>query len=398
MSKRQKADETHAMLNERKSSKRKVSDNNASIIKRNTDHQLSGWEEVEAIGKPANETGKLGFRDSHIFLFHAQTNPLPRHMTDQTIYQEKEKPSKHAKKRLKEEKERAIRDAERRRQIGDTAPTTPAEYEQHLLSSPNSSFIWIKYMAFLISLGEIDNTRAIAERAIQTINFREETEKFNVWVAWLNTENLYGDEESTLKLLNRALLHTDSRKMYLAAVDIFDRTDKVNLVEQCIKAMCRKFGSVPDVWLRAIKYRLTQDDIDGANKTLQRAMQSLPRHEHVVMASQTALLEFRMGHTERGRSMFENILQNYPKRLDLWSVYIDQEIAHGGGDAGRVRGLFERATHLVLPAKKMKFLFKRYLEYEKKHGDESTVQHVKKRAMEFVERMSMGMDAGGSNE
>lgn len=31
--------------------------------------------------------------------------------------------------------------------------------------------------------------------------------------------------------------------------------------------------------------------------------------------------------------------------------------------------LFERATHLQLPPKKMKFLFKRYLDYEKKHGD-----------------------------
>lgn len=31
--------------------------------------------------------------------------------------------------------------------------------------------------------------------------------------------------------------------------------------------------------------------------------------------------------------------------------------------------LFERATHLQLAPKKMKFLFKRYLDYEKKHGD-----------------------------
>ncbi len=31
--------------------------------------------------------------------------------------------------------------------------------------------------------------------------------------------------------------------------------------------------------------------------------------------------------------------------------------------------LFERATHLQLPPKKMKFLFKRYLDYEKKAGD-----------------------------
>lgn len=37
-----------------------------------------------------------------------------------------------------------------------------------------------------------------------------------------------------------------------------------------------------------------------------------------------ALLEFRQGSAERGRSVMEGVLRNYPKRLDLWSVYIDQ--------------------------------------------------------------------------
>ncbi len=38
---------------------------------------------------------------------------------------------------------------------------------------------------------------------------------------------------------------------------------------------------------------------------------------------------------ERGRSIFEGVLRNYPKRLDLWSVYLDQEVALG--DQQRVR-------------------------------------------------------------
>lgn len=244
-------------------------------------------------------------------------------------------------------------------------------------------------MAFLISLGELDHARAVAERAIKTINYREEAEKFNVWVAWLNAENAYGTEESTLQLMQRAMTHTDARKMYLAAVDIYDRTDKPALVEQCLKTMCRKFSEAMDVWLRAIRYRLSQGDADGAKRTFDRSLQSLNRADHVAMATQTALLEFKVGDPERGRSIFEGVLANYPRRLDLWSVYLDQEISKGG-DQGRVRSLFERATHLSLPAKKMKFLFKRYLEYEKAHGDEAGVQHVKEKALEFVERAMAG--------
>ena len=293
--------------------------------------------------------------------------------------------SKLAKKRKKDDKERSIREAERRRLDGTAAPTSSAEFEQLVMSSPNSSFVWIKYMAFLISLGELENARAVAERAIKTIHYREESEKFNVWVAWLNAENAYGTEEITLQLMHRAMTHTDARKMYLASVDIFDRTDKDSLVEQCLKAMCRKFSEAPDVWLRAIKYHLSKNDADAAKRTFDRSLQSLPRADHIGMATQTALLEFKVGDAERGRSIFEGVLANYPRRLDIWSVYLDQEISRGG-DQGRARSLFERATHLSLPPKKMKFLFKRYLEYEKVHGDDAGVEHVKQKAMEFVER------------
>ena len=48
--------------------------------------------------------------------------------------------------------------------------------------------------------------------------------------------------------------------------------------------------------------------------------------------SQAALLEFHKGSADRGRSIFESILRNYPKRLDLWSVYLDQVTL---GDANR---------------------------------------------------------------
>lgn len=40
--------------------------------------------------------------------------------------------------------------------------------------------------------------------------------------------------------------------------------------------------------------------------------------------SQTAIQEFKQGSAERGRSMFESCLRNYPARLDVWSQYLDQ--------------------------------------------------------------------------
>lgn len=80
----------------------------------------------------------------------------------------------------------------------------------------------------------------------------------------------------------------------------------------------------------------------------------------------------------------EGILKSYPKRTDLWSVYLDQETKTG--DVSRARALYERCTAMMLPPKKMKFLFKKYLEFERKNGDEARVEAVRAKAMEFVQR------------
>lgn len=45
----------------------------------------------------------------------------------------------------------------------------------------------------------------------------------------------------------------------------------------------------------------------------------------------------------------------------------------------------ERATSQKLPAKKMKTLFKKYLDFEERFGDENAVEHVKKMASEYVQ-------------
>ena len=49
------------------------------------------------------------------------------------------------------------------------------------------------------------------------------------------------------------------------------------------------------------------------------------------------------------------------------------------------RKLFERVIHLQLSARKMKFLFKKYLDFEQKYGTEHTVKTVKRKAAEYVE-------------
>ena len=42
-----------------------------------------------------------------------------------------------------------------------------------VLESPNDSHPWIRFMAFNVELGEVARARAVAEKALQTIHFRQ---------------------------------------------------------------------------------------------------------------------------------------------------------------------------------------------------------------------------------
>ncbi|KAL1554555.1 rRNA biogenesis protein RRP5 [Salvia divinorum] len=293
-----------------------------------------------------------------------------------------EKTDKKTKKKAREDREREIRAAEERLLEKDI-PRSADEFEKLIRSSPNSSFIWIKYMAFMLSLADIEKARSIAERALRTINIREESEKLNIWVAYLNLENEYGNppEDAIQKVFERALQYCDPKKVNLALLGMYERTEQHKLADDLLNKMSRKFKHSCKVWVRKIQ-SLVKRNGDGVQSVVERGLKSLPRHKHIKFITQTAILEFKCGVPDRGRSLFEKMLREYPKRTDLWSVYLDQEIRVG--DADLIRALFERAISLSLPPKKMKFLFNKYLLYEKSTGEEQRVESVKAKAMEYV--------------
>ncbi|KAG2317978.1 hypothetical protein Bca4012_069048 [Brassica carinata] len=294
-----------------------------------------------------------------------------------------EKSKRREKQKDKEEREKKIQAAEGRL-LENHAPESADEFEKLVRSSPNSSFVWIKYMAFMLSLADIEKARSIAERALRTINIREEEEKLNIWVAYFNLENEHGSppEEAVKKVFERARQYCDPKKVYHALLGVYERTEQYKLADKLLDEMIKKFKQSCEVWLRKIQSYLKQDEED-IQSVVNRALLCLPRHKHIKFISQTAILEFKCGVADRGRSLFEGVLREYPKRTDLWSVYLDQEIRLGEVDV--IRSLFERAISLSLPPKKMKFLFKKFLEYEKSADDEERVEYVKQRAMEYAD-------------
>lgn len=275
-------------------------------------------------------------------------------------------------------------------------PQSGADFERLLLGQPNNSVLWLSYMAFQLQLSEVGKAREIAERALKTINIREEVEKLNVWVALLNLENTYGSDESLEKVFLRACQYNDSQEIHERLSSIYIQSGKDSKADDLFQATLKKHSQSPDLYINYATFLMTTLSApDRARALLPRAMQALPQHTHLVLTSKFAQLEFNSpnGESERGRTIFETLLSQWPKRLDLWNVLLDLEMKQG--DQAVIRRLFERVTGSGshLKARKAKFFFKKWLEYEEKAGDSKSQERVKALAAEYVR--AQGKQGGG---
>ena len=264
-------------------------------------------------------------------------------------------------------------------------PQTPSDFEQLLAASPDSSYLWIRYMAYYMTVNEPEKSRALAKRALKKISSREEKEKFNIWLAWLNLEMACGtSDEEVMKLFQAALPLNDPKQLHFHFFESVSRIERRReLAEQVLKIMLRKFRQSKGAWLRAISYYFQTQKADQARSLFSQAIVAVPERKRVSLSLKTCQYEYKFGAVERGRTMFEQILSNYPKRLDIWSIYLDLELARG--DIENLRNIFERATDLKLSSKKMRFMLKRFLAFEQEHGTPSTIQHVKQKTLRYIE-------------
>ena len=106
-------------------------------------------------------------------------------------------------------------------------------------------------------------------RALKTIIPREEEERLNVWVAYFNLENEYGSprevklsyifvflsvvvlgytdtsvdvhQDAVKKVFQRALQYCDHKKLHLALLALYERTEQYQLADELLDRMTKRF-------------------------------------------------------------------------------------------------------------------------------------------------------------
>ncbi|KAK7794795.1 hypothetical protein R5R35_004134 [Gryllus longicercus] len=294
------------------------------------------------------------------------------------------------KRELARQEEERLRKVEERLMDAERNPVSADDFDRLVMAAPNDSRNWIKYMAYHLEATEIGKARAVAERALKTISFREEQEKLNVWMALLNLENLYGTQESLEKTLEEAVQMNDSYKIHMQVLNMYSTTKKLEELNKMVQLVTKKYKSEVNTWVEAGLACIKCGEIEKSRQLMQRALTVLDKKYHVEVLTRYARMENEWGETERAETLMENVLTSYPKRIDVWSVYIDMLVKSKKFDIARQ--VLDRAVIQKLPVAKMKFLFKKYLSFEQTHGTPDRVEKIREMAKNFVENLKTDID------
>ncbi|KAH6893483.1 hypothetical protein B0T10DRAFT_482377 [Thelonectria olida] len=318
---------------------------------------------------------------------------------------ESEEQSKVDKKKKKKRSKSEI-EVDKTAELDANGPQTSSDYERLLLGQPDSSELWIAYMAFQMQVSELSKAREVAERAIKSINIREEDEKLNVWVAFLNLEAAYGNKTTVEDVFKRACQYNDEQKVFERLASIYIQSEKLKEADNLFETMVKKFGAKsPRVWENYAHFlHVTRNEPARARALLPRATQRLDNRHSRDLVSRFAALEFQSpnGEPERGRTMFEGLLAAWPKKGDLWSQLLDLEMGHSGAeaDATAVRDVFERRTRAKgLNEYQAEKWFRRWAAWEKKldpKGEEKVMAKAKEWVVALKARKEA--EAAAANE
>ena len=283
----------------------------------------------------------------------------------------------------------------------DKTPESVEDYEKLILSDHNNSKYWIMYVSYILDKLGLNNAKKIFERAIQNIDISLIKEKLNIWIAYMNLENTYGNNESFKSVVERALEVNDKKTIYKHLINIYKQSNKFNLALEVYKIAIKSYFNDINLWRNYIEFLFEANKFNYANTykdsefyepkdILNRALQALQQKDHIDLLIKYGQIQYKFEFVEEARNTFESILRNYPKKSNVWSIFIDLEIKYGSKD--KVRSLFEKVLTVDFKIKILKNMIKKYLEYETKNGNHKSVEHVKKLTQELISKKLQELD------
>merc|ERR1712166_1719196 len=154
---------------------------------------------------------------------------------------------------------------------------------------------------------------------------------------------------STMEVAQNAANGIDAKEVYMKLLDIYDEDENLKVAEEVYKNVSRKLRGSAQIWSKYCLFKLKNRQGQGARKVLELALASTPKRKHIGILSKFAQLEIKQG------------------------------------DLDATRRLFEKVCAMSWSSKKMKFLLKSYLSFEKTEGTKDGMDRVRELATSYVD-------------
>merc|ERR1712194_276602 len=250
------------------------------------------------------------------------------------------------------------------------------------------------------------------------IDFRKENEKLNVWTALLALEFKFGTHLTFDNTLQDACQRNNPKHVYLRVCEMqqrelqndtnnsSDTTTTQSSSSQSMKTllerattlfqkMCKRFRTKKTVWTSYFQFLLENNLHEEAHAQLKQSLLSLPKHKHIPTLTKFAQFEYDHGSIERGRTIFNTLIESNPKRSDLLFLYVDKEIKEDHID--KARAIFQNVISSSIDQEskvfkyndnQMKRVFKKWYTMEETHNSDSDKENycneVRIAAKEYV--------------
>ncbi|KAH8067854.1 hypothetical protein JL720_12354 [Aureococcus anophagefferens] len=254
--------------------------------------------------------------------------------------------------------------------LADAGPRTAEDYERLLVTEWNAAATWIAYAKLLVTESDATGARGVLERALKKIGYREEAQRLEAWAALLAHERDHGDAKSLSAAVDRATKNADPTRVLLKLAALHEETSNYDAADAAYaraEKRSRRQGATPD-----------DACADGG-----------PKAEASLLAK-FACLELDVGSADRGRTLFDTTLAKWPKRADLWQLYVAKSLK--AGDVAHARAIQMRLAGVNLPPKAMRAALKRFAAFEEAHGDAASADAVKDLARAYVQKQQAAMD------
>ncbi len=125
----------------------------------------------------------------------SKVEPMKIDEPEKKAEEKKREPTMTLKEKIREEKRVRKIEKQNASQTAQT-PQSIEDFEKQATAEPNSSLVWLQYVAFMLDHAGIDSARRVMERAIKTVDMTRMQEKLNLWIGYLNLESTYGSVET----------------------------------------------------------------------------------------------------------------------------------------------------------------------------------------------------------